>query len=158
MTRLLGAAANGAALRLRAIEVFGQDILRATTHMRVVFWVAPNGIHHGVVTLSNEKRDGTTFRVSSGCWSASRQVFNGVARNARCVWGRCEVALDVEGVGAALIGFPIGATMALSAGMIVLFVFAAIGAVLVLWAGERSDSDPDLGAGLDTFPSRCGCS
>src|SRR5271166_2923920 len=143
MTRLLGAAANGAALRLRA-----------TTHMRVVFWVAPNGIHHGVVTLSNEKRDGTTFRVSSGCWSASRQVFNGVARNARCVWGRCEVALDVEGVAGALIGFPIGATMALSAGMIVLFVFAAMGA-LVLWAGERSDSDSDLGAGLDTFPSRC---
>src|SRR5271166_2869237 len=68
--------------------------------------------------------------------------------------GRCEVALDVEGVAGALIGFPMGATMALSAGMIVLFVFAAMGA-LVLWAGERSDSDSDLGAGLDTFPSRC---
>src|SRR5208337_717133 len=151
MTRVLGAAANGVALRLRAIEIFGQNILGATTHMRVVFRVAPNRIHHGVVivTLSNEKRDRTAFRVSSSCWSASRQVFIGAARIARCVWGRCEVALDVEGVGAALIGFPIGATMALSAGMIVLFVFAAIGAVLVLWAGERSDSDPDLGAGLD---------
>ena len=55
----------------------------------------------------------------------------------------------------ALIGFPIGATIALSAGMIVLFVFAAMDAALVLWSGERSDSDPDLGADLDTFPSRC---
>jgi hypothetical protein len=60
--------------------------------------------------------------------------------------GRCEVALDVEGVARALIGFPIGATMVLSAWMIVLFVFAAMGAALALWAGERSGSDPDLGA------------
>jgi hypothetical protein len=43
--------------------------------------------------------------------------------------------------------------MALSAGMIVPFVFAAW-ARRWSWAGERSDSDPDLGAGLDTFPSR----
>jgi hypothetical protein len=62
--------------------------------------------------------------------------------------------LDVEGIGGALIGFPIGATMAPSAGMIVFFAFAAMGTSLVLCAGERSDSDPDLGAGLDTFPSR----
>jgi hypothetical protein len=78
MTRVLGVAANGVALQLRTIEIFGQNILGATTHMRVVFWVAPNRIHHGVVTLSNEKRDGTAFRVSSS-WSASRQVFIGVA-------------------------------------------------------------------------------
>jgi hypothetical protein len=51
-----------------------------------------------------------------------------------------------------LIGFPIGATVALSAGMIVLFVFAAMGAAV---GGERSGSDPDLGAALNTFPSRC---
>lgn len=50
--------------------------------------------------------------------------------------GRCEVALDVEGVAGALIGFRIGATMALSARMIELFVFAAMGAALVLWVAR----------------------
>ena len=66
--------------------------------------------------------------------------------------GRCEVALDLEGVARALIGFPIGATIALSAGMIMLVVFAAMGAALVLWTGERSGSDPDLGGGLGYLP------
>ena len=37
--------------------------------------------------------------------------------------------------------------------MIVLFVFVATGAAMVLWAGERSDSDQDLGAGFGYLPA-----
>ena len=67
-------------------------------------------------------------------------------------FGRCEVALDLEGVARALIGFPIGATIALSAGMIMLFVFAAMDAALVLWSGERSDFLSGPRGGLGYLP------
>ena len=48
-----------------------------------------------------------------------------------------------------LIGFHIGAIIALSAGMIVLLVFAARAR---LWAGGRSGSDPVLGGRLGYLP------
>lgn len=66
--------------------------------------------------------------------------------------GRCEVALGVQGVAGALIEFPIGATIALPAGMIVLVVFATTRTALVLWAGDRSGSDLDLGGRLGYLP------
>jgi len=50
-------------------------------------------------------------------------------------WQRASVDLTsaLVGIAGAFIGFHIAAIVALSAGMIVLFVAAAIGAVLVLW-------------------------
>ena len=48
----------------------------------------------------------------------------------------------IMGVAEELIGFRIGAIIAVSAGMIVLLVFAAVGTAL--WARERSGSDLDL--------------
>jgi hypothetical protein len=84
-----------------------------------------------VVMLSNENRDSAAFRVSSSCWSASRQAFVGAAeRSVRL--GGCEVALNVEGVAGALIAFPNGATIPQPAGTIALVVFAATRTALVL--------------------------
>jgi hypothetical protein len=104
--------------------------------MHIAFRVAPNRIHRGAVTLSNEK-------ARRACVSCIFKLLERLAPSIhrRCGersvrLGGCEVALDVEGVAGALIGFPIGATVALSAGMIVLFVFAAMGAALVLWVAR----------------------
>jgi uncharacterized membrane protein YeaQ/YmgE (transglycosylase-associated protein family) len=47
---------------------------------------------------------------------------------------RADLTSALVGIAGAFIGFHIAAIVALSAGMIVLFVAAAIGAVLVLWA------------------------
>ena len=47
--------------------------------------------------------------------------------------GRTDLTSVLVGIAGAFIGFHIAAIVALSAGMIVLFVAAAIGAVLVLW-------------------------
>ena len=47
--------------------------------------------------------------------------------------GRADLTSALVGIAGAFIGFHIAAIVALSAGMIVLFVAAAIGAVLVLW-------------------------
>ncbi len=47
--------------------------------------------------------------------------------------GRAALTSALVGISGAFIGFHIAAIVALSAGMIVLFVAAAIGAVLVLW-------------------------
>ena len=57
---------------------------------------------------------------------------------------RARVTNVVMGVAEELIGFRIGAIIAVSAGMIVLLVFAAVGTALILWARERSGSDLDL--------------
>ena len=47
--------------------------------------------------------------------------------------GRADLTSALVGIAGAFIGFHIAAIVALSAGMIVLFVAAVIGAVLVLW-------------------------
>jgi uncharacterized membrane protein YeaQ/YmgE (transglycosylase-associated protein family) len=47
--------------------------------------------------------------------------------------GRADLTSALVGIAGAFIGFHIAAIVALSAGMIVLFVAAAIGAVVVLW-------------------------
>jgi uncharacterized membrane protein YeaQ/YmgE (transglycosylase-associated protein family) len=47
--------------------------------------------------------------------------------------GRVDLTSVLVGIAGAFIGFHIAAIVALSAGMVVLFVAAAIGAVLVLW-------------------------
>jgi uncharacterized membrane protein YeaQ/YmgE (transglycosylase-associated protein family) len=46
---------------------------------------------------------------------------------------RADITSALVGIAGAFIGFHIGAILALSAGMIVLFIFAAVGAALVLW-------------------------
>ena len=47
---------------------------------------------------------------------------------------RADLTSALIGIAGAFIGFHIAAIVALSAGMIVLFVFAAVGAALVLWS------------------------
>jgi uncharacterized membrane protein YeaQ/YmgE (transglycosylase-associated protein family) len=47
--------------------------------------------------------------------------------------GRADLTSVLVGIAGAFVGFHIAAIVALSAGMVVLFVAAAIGAVLVLW-------------------------
>jgi uncharacterized membrane protein YeaQ/YmgE (transglycosylase-associated protein family) len=47
--------------------------------------------------------------------------------------GRADLTSALVGIAGAFIGFHIAAITALSAGMLVIFVAAAIGAVLVLW-------------------------
>jgi hypothetical protein len=152
MTRVLGAAATGVVLRLRAIEIFCQNILGATTRLGAVFRAPPNRIHHLLRRVIERKP-------RQGCVSCIFKLLERLAPSVhrRCAersvrLGRCEVALNVEGVAGALIEFPIGATIALPAGMIVLFVFAAVGAALNRWARERSGSDLDLGGGLGHLP------
>jgi hypothetical protein len=62
-------------------------------------------------------------------------------RMARASWlsrqiagGRCaDLTSALVGIAGAFIGFHIGAIIALSAGMILLFIFEIVGAVLVLW-------------------------
>ena len=51
--------------------------------------------------------------------------------------GRVDLTRVLVGIAGAFIGFHIAAIVALSAGMIVLFVAAAIGAVLVLWGWRQ---------------------
>ncbi len=51
--------------------------------------------------------------------------------------GRVDLTSVLVGIAGAFIGFHIAAIVALSAGMIVLFVAAAIGAVLVLWGWRQ---------------------
>jgi hypothetical protein len=69
---------------------------------------------------------------------------------------RAGITSALVAVAEELIEFHIGAIIALSAGMIVLSVFAAAGAALVLCAGEGPGSDPYLGGGLGyLYPSRC---
>jgi uncharacterized membrane protein YeaQ/YmgE (transglycosylase-associated protein family) len=46
---------------------------------------------------------------------------------------RADVTSALVGIAGAFIGFHLGALIALSAGMMLLFVFAVVGAVLVLW-------------------------
>ena len=46
---------------------------------------------------------------------------------------RADVTSALVGIAGAFIGFHIAAIVALSAGMIMLFIFAAIGAALVVW-------------------------
>ncbi len=46
---------------------------------------------------------------------------------------RADLTSALVGIAGAFIGFHIGAIVALSAGMIVLFIFAIAGAALVLW-------------------------
>ncbi len=52
--------------------------------------------------------------------------------------GRADLTSALVGIAGAFIGFHIAAIVALSAGMIVLFVSAVIGAVLVLWGGKSA--------------------
>lgn len=62
-------------------------------------------------------------RVARPSW-LSRQIAGG---------RRAELTSALVGIAGAFIGFHIGAIIALSAGMLVLFVFAAVGAALVVW-------------------------
>ena len=62
-------------------------------------------------------------RMARASW-LSRQIAGG---------RRAEVTSALVGIAGAFIGFHIAALVALSAGMIVLFVAAAIGAALVVW-------------------------
>jgi len=47
--------------------------------------------------------------------------------------GRADLTSALVGIAGAFIGFPIAAIVAPSAGMMVLFVAAVVGAILVLW-------------------------
>jgi uncharacterized membrane protein YeaQ/YmgE (transglycosylase-associated protein family) len=47
--------------------------------------------------------------------------------------GRADLTSALVGIAGAFIGFHIAALVALSAGMIVLFIAAIVGAVLVVW-------------------------
>jgi len=62
-------------------------------------------------------------RMARASW-LSRQVAGG---------RRADLTSALVGIAGAFIGFHIGAIIALSAGMILLFIFAIVGAVLVLW-------------------------
>jgi uncharacterized membrane protein YeaQ/YmgE (transglycosylase-associated protein family) len=62
-------------------------------------------------------------RIARGSW-LSRQIAGK---------GRADLTSALVGIAGAFIGFHIAAIVALSAGMIVVFIAAAIGAVLVLW-------------------------
>jgi uncharacterized membrane protein YeaQ/YmgE (transglycosylase-associated protein family) len=62
-------------------------------------------------------------RMARASW-LSRQVAGG---------RRADLTSALVGIAGAFIGFHIGAIIALSAGMILLFIFAVVGAVLVLW-------------------------
>jgi uncharacterized membrane protein YeaQ/YmgE (transglycosylase-associated protein family) len=46
---------------------------------------------------------------------------------------RADITSALVGIAGAFTGFHIGSILALSAGMIVLFIFAAAGAVLIIW-------------------------
>jgi len=62
-------------------------------------------------------------RMARASW-LSRQIAGG---------RRADLTSALVGIAGAFIGFHIGAIIALSAGMILLFIFAIVGAVLVLW-------------------------
>jgi hypothetical protein len=62
-------------------------------------------------------------RIAPGSW-LSRQIAGG---------RRAEVTSALVGIAGAFIGFHIAALIALSAGMLLLFIAAIIGAALVVW-------------------------
>ncbi len=62
-------------------------------------------------------------RMARASW-LSRQIAGG---------RRADLTSALVGIAGAFIGFHIGAIIALSAGMILLFIFEIVGAVLVLW-------------------------
>ncbi len=122
MIRVLGTAANGMAPRLQPSKSWAKHSRRNYAYSRRFSGDANQN--------SPWRRHVGERKARRSCVSCIFQLLERLApsvhrRCAECSvrLGRCEVALNIEGVAGALIGFPVGATLALSVGMIVLGYF-----------------------------------